>query len=238
MTRFASASRELVVDKTARWLQKTLAYQFQNPELLVEAMTHRSMGRRNNERLEYLGDAVLDFVVSDIVFTQWPDASEGALSRLRASLVKDAHLAEVAASIALGEHVLLGSGEKKAGGHRRGSILADALEALFGAIYIDSGFSAADKVIRILFEGLAKGLPDSETLKDPKTRLQESLQGNGHALPIYNLNNASGEAHKPIFEVSCCVDAMQFKTLGYGSTRRDAEQEAAAAMLDEIDKAQ
>lgn len=226
------------MDKTARWLQKTLAYQFQDPTLLEEAMTHRSAGRRNNERLEFLGDAVLDFVVSDIVFSQRREASEGGLSRLRASLVKDIHLAEVAATIGLGEHLILGSGEKKSGGHRRGSILADALEALFGAIYVDAGFAAADEVIRKLFTRLAKELPDSEDLKDPKSRLQESLQGDGYSLPVYNMEKASGEAHRPAFEVSCTVDALQLKTPGFGSTRRDAEQEAAAAMLDAINKAQ
>jgi len=222
------------VDKTAKWLQKTLAYQFQDPALLEEALTHRSAARRNNERLEFLGDAVLDFVVSDIVFQQRPDANEGDLSRLRASLVKDTHLAEVAASIGLGEHIILGSGEKKTGGHRRGSILADALEALFAAIYMDGGFPAAEQVIRGIFETLAAELPDSDSLKDPKTRLQEFLQADGYALPVYNMEKASGKAHKPVFEVSCRIDALETSTLGIGSTRRNAEQQAAAAMLEKV----
>jgi ribonuclease-3 len=139
------------VDKTAEWLHKTFAYQFKDSSLLEEALTHRSMGRRNNERLEFLGDAVLDFVISDMVFRQRPTEDEGALSRLRASLVKDTRLAEIAASIGLGEFLLLGSGEKKSGGHRRGSILADAVEAIFGAIFVDSGLAAADEAIRRIF---------------------------------------------------------------------------------------
>ncbi len=223
------------MDKTAKWLQKTLAYQFQDPALLEEALTHRSAGRRNNERLEFLGDAVLDFVVSDIVFQLRPEADEGDLSRLRASLVKDTHLAEVAADIGIGEHLILGSGEKKSGGHRRGSILADALEALFAAIYVDAGFVAAEKVIRHLFTELAANLPDSESLKDPKTRLQELLQSGGHPLPAYKLVKSSGQAHKPVFEVSC--ETLQNRTPGRGTTRRDAEQEAAAAMLVELSEA-
>jgi len=219
------------VDKTARWLQKTLAYQFQDPALLKEALTHRSAARRNNERLEFLGDAVLDFVVSDIVCQQRPDANEGDLSRLRASLVKDTHLAEVAAAIGLGEHIILGSGEKKTGGHRRGSILADALEALLAAIYRDGGFVAAENVIRGLFAPLAAELPDSESLKDPKTRLQEFLQADGYALPAYRMEKSSGKAHKPVFEVSCRIEALQLSTAGRGSSRRDAEQQAATEML-------
>jgi ribonuclease-3 len=226
------------VDKTAKWLQQTLAYEFQDPALLEEALTHRSAARRNNERLEFLGDAVLDFVVSDIVFQCRPEADEGDLSRLRASLVKDVHLAEVAASIGLGEHIILGSGEKKSGGHRRGSILADALEALFAAIYIDAGFAAAEKVIRGLFADLAAALPDSEELKDPKTRLQEILQSDGYPVPNYTLEKSSGQAHKPVFEVSCGIGALQSQTLGYGTTRRHAEQEAAAAMLVKLTEGQ
>lgn len=225
------------MEKSAKWLRQTLAYQFQDPALFEEALTHRSASRCNNERLEFLGDAVLDFVVSEIVFQERPDANEGDLSRLRASLVKDTRLSEVAASIGLGEHIILGSGEKKTGGHRRGSILADALEALFAAIYVDGGFRAAEKVIRGLFETLAAELPDSEALKDPKTRLQEFLQADGYALPVYNIEQARGKAHKPVFEVSCSIDALQISTLGSGSTRRHAEQQAAAAMLDKVIKA-
>ena len=155
---------------------------------------------------------------------------------MRASLVKDIHLAEVAASIGLGEHIILGSGEKKTGGHRRGSILADALEALFAAIYVDAGFTAAEKVIRKLFETLAAELPDPESLKDPKTRLQEFLQADGYSLPVYTMEKSSGKAHKPVFEVSCRIDAREIRTMGSGSTRRNADQQAAAAMLEKVVK--
>ena len=226
------------MDKTAEWLHKTFAYQFKDSSLLEEALTHRSMGRRNNERLEFLGDAVLDFVVSDMVFRKRPTADEGALSRLRASLVKDTRLAEIAASIGLGEFLLLGSGEKKSGGHRRGSILADAVEAIFGAIFVDAGFAAADEAIRRIFGSLVDDLPDSDELKDPKTRLQEYLQGSGFALPVYQMEKVSGQAHKQRFEVSCSADELKLRSLGSGTTRRDAEQEAAANMLIQTEKAQ
>ena len=205
--------------------------------LLQEALTHRSAARQNNERLEFLGDAVLDFVVSDLVFQNKPDADEGDLSRWRASLVNDVHLGEVAASIGLGEHLILGSGEKKTGGNRRGSILADALEAIFAAIYVDSGFAAADGVIRRLFGPLTEDLPCAEDLKDPKTRLQELLQADGYELPLYKMEKVTGKAHKQAFEVSCYVAALDLTTPGHGSARRDAEQDAAAAMIDRIKKA-
>jgi len=225
------------VEETAAWLQKTFAYQFQDSSLLEEALTHRSVGRRNNERLEFLGDAVLDFVVSAMVFEKRPQADEGDLSRLRASLVRDVRLAEIAATFGLGDHLILGSGEMKSGGHRRGSIQADALEAIFGAIYIDAGFPAANEVIRRVFRSLVDELPDSEELKDPKTRLQEYLQGRGYALPVYQMEKVSGLAHKQSFEVSCCVDELTLGSMGRGTTRRDAEQEAAARMLTQIEKA-
>ncbi len=234
---FVPMQRESIVDKSADWLQKTLGYEFQNPALFQEALTHRSAARRNNERREFLGDAVLDFVVSELVFQNKPDANEGDLSRWRASLVNDAHLAELAASIGLGEHLILGSGEKKTGGNRRGSILADALEAIFAAVYVDAGFTAAEGVIRRLFGPLSENLPDAEELKDPKTRLQELLQADGYDLPIYKMEKVTGKAHKQSFEVSCRVMALDFTTQGHGSARRDAEQDAAAAMIARIKNA-
>jgi ribonuclease-3 len=225
------------VDNTAEWLLKTFAYQFQDLSLLEDALTHRSVGRRNNERLEFLGDAILDFVVSDMIFRNRPEADEGDLSRLRASLVKDTRLAEIAASIGLGEYLILGSGERKSGAQRRGSILADALEAIFGAIYLDAGFAAVDNVIRRVFGALVNDLPDSEELKDPKSRLQEFLQGSGYALPEYRVETVSGEAHKQLFDVSCSAEELQLIARGHGTTRRDAEQEAAANMLSQIEAA-
>ena len=231
------ARRESIVVKTAEWLQKTFAYQFQDISLLEDALTHRSVGRRNNERLEFLGDAILDFVVSDMIFMSRPAADEGDLSRLRASLVKDTRLAEIAASIGLGEYLILGSGEKKSGAQRRGSILADAVEAIFGAIYLDAGFAAVDDVIRRVFGTLVAELPDSEALKDPKSRLQEFLQGSGYALPVYRVETVSGEAHEQLFEVSCRAQEMKLISKGHGTTRRDAEQVAAAGILSQIEAA-
>ena len=223
-----------MVDKAAKWLKESLGYEFSDHTLLAQALTHRSAANRNNERLEFLGDAVLDFVVSDIVFERHPDADEGELSRLRASLVRDSTLAELATEIALGEHLILGAGERRSGGHQRASILADALEAIFGAIFLDKGFDAARSVVRAAFEERANRLPDPDELKDPKTRLQEWLQGDGHALPSYTTEQISGKAHRQVFDVSCRIAAFDLVTRGRGLSRRDADQDAASNMLAEL----
>ncbi len=164
------------MEKAESWLDKTLHYRFHDASLLTQALTHRSANGSNNERLEFLGDAVLDFVISDAVFKRRPDASEGDLSKLRASLVKDTSLAKLAADLGIGEHLILGSGERKTGGHRRESILADALEAIFGAVFLDSGFAAATEIIERVYARRLEELPDAEDLRDAKTRLQEWLQ--------------------------------------------------------------
>lgn len=202
----------------------------------MQALTHRSAARRNLERLEFLGDAVLDFVISEIVYRLHTDADEGELSRLRASLVRDSTLAEIASEIELGSHLILGPGEKKSGGHRRASILADSLEAIFGAIYLDAGFEAAEAVISRLFAGRAQELPEPDALKDPKTRLQERLQGDGYALPDYTTVKVSGKAHRQVFDVSCSIAELDLVTRGQAMTRRDAEQEAASKMLEALDR--
>jgi ribonuclease-3 len=225
------------LDKAAAWLKISLDYEFAHAELLDEALTHRSATHRSasglsNERLEFLGDAVLDFVISHAVYVRRPAAPEGDLSRLRASLVKDTSLARIATVLGLGEHLNLGSGERKTGGHHRASILADALEALFGAIYLDRGFDAAEKVILHVFREWLDTLPDSEDLKDPKTRLQELLQGEGHELPLYTVTRVAGQQHRQTFEVACKVAALDITSTGSGSSRRSAEQAAAAAMLE------
>jgi ribonuclease-3 len=218
----------------ARWLKENFDYEFEDAALLECALTHRSADGTNNERLEFLGDAVLDFVVSDMVYTRYPDAREGELSRLRASLVRDSTLADIATSLGLGDHLILGAGELKSGGFRRASILADALEAIFGAIYVDSGFEAADATIRRLLNDRADCLPAVEELKDPKTRLQERLQADGYSLPCYETEAVSGKAHKQVFDVVCSVPALQRQTRGRGRSRRDAEQDAAMRMLAEL----
>lgn len=224
------------MDKATTWLKKSLAYTFSDEHLLRQALTHRSANGPNNERLEFLGDAVLQVIVSDVVFEKKPDASEGQLSRLRSSVVRDVALADVALSLGLGEHLILGSGEKKSGGHRRDSILADTLEAIFGAVYLDAGFDAARQVICTAYGERLQNMPDGADLRDPKSRLQELLQGRGLALPVYAMENVTGKAHKQSFEVSCAIPELKATTIGQGSTRRDAEQEAALVMLSTIGK--
>ena len=219
------------MEKAETWLDKTLHYRFQDASLLIRALTHRSASGTNNERLEFLGDAVLDFVISDAVFKRRPDANEGDLSKLRASLVKDTSLAKLAADLGIGEHLVLGSGERKTGGHRRESILADALEAIFGAVFLDSGFAAAAEIIERVFAQRLEDLPDAEDLRDAKTRLQEWLQARQMGLPEYDLAEVTGKAHKQTFEVSCSVTGVPGSTSGSGTTRRNAEQESAEKML-------
>ena len=219
------------MEKAESWLHKTLHYRFKDAGLFHQALTHRSAAGRNNERLEFLGDAVLDFVISEAVYNARPEAPEGDLSKLRSSLVKDATLAQIASDIGLGEYLVLGSGERKTGGHRRESILADALEAIFGAVYLDSGFPAAKKIIDRVFSNRLESLPKADDLRDPKTRLQEWLQARQMGLPDYDLIEVTGQAHKQRFEVSCTVREPTDETRGISTTRRKAEQKAAADML-------
>jgi len=219
------------LDKTAAWLKATLDYEFVNEAYLTQALTHRSMTGANNERLEFLGDAVLDTVISESVFRAFPDGAEGDLSRLRSFLVKDKALAELATELGVGEWINLGPGERKAGGHRRTSILADALEALFGAVYLDSGFDAAAAIIRKAYGDRLRKLPDPRELRDPKTRLQEYLQSRRLALPVYAVRKVSGKAHKQHFSVDCSIADLDLTTSGSGASRREAEQVAARSML-------
>ena len=226
------------MDKAAAWLAEQLAYRFSDETLLKRALTHRSApGKKSNERLEFLGDSVLQMAVSEFLFSERPDASEGRLSRLRSSLVKDSTLASIARELDLGSHLILGSGEKKSGGHRRASILADSMEALFGAVYLDAGFEAARQVIFRAYGERIEKLPRGQDLRDPKSRLQEYLQARKIAVPVYEMENVSGEAHKQHFEYSCSVPALEQRTVGEGRSRRAAEQAAAMAMLDRLDAA-
>jgi len=220
-----------VASKAETWLQTTLGYRFNDAYLLQQALTHRSCPGDNNERLEFLGDAVLDVVIAEVVFRTHANAPEGDLSRLRASLVKDTSLAELSSSLGLGDHLVLGGGERKSGSHRRESILADALEAIFGAVYLDAGFEAARSVIERAFGDRLTNLPSVDELQDPKTRLQEWLQARTLGLPSYELASVSGKAHQQKFEVSCSVRDGTTMTIGSGTTRRNAEQESAEKML-------
>ena len=218
------------MESAERWLNKTLGYEFNDVRLLQQALTHRSAPGSSNERLEFLGDAVLDIVISEALYHSLPDAPEGDLSRLRASLVRDTSLAGIAADLGMGEQLILGSGERKTGGHRRQSILADALEALFGAVYLDSGFDRAAGLIRRVFRDKLDDLPHAEDLRDPKTRLQEWLQARGATPPEYALVKVTGKAHQQPFEVRCTVPGHE-PARGEGRSRRSAEQKAARRML-------
>jgi ribonuclease-3 len=202
----------------AAWLLEALDYECRDPALLEAALTHRSAGGPHNERLEFLGDAVLNCVVARMIFREFASADEGDLSRFRASLVSGEALAVIAAEVHLGDQLRLGSGELKSGGFRRKSILADTLEALFGAIYLDGGFEAAARVIERLFVPRLDRLPSAAELKDPKTRLQELLQSKGLPLPAYAVETVSGEAHNQSFEVSCSVEVLGLK--GVAPSRR------------------
>ena len=219
----------------AKWLRDRLEIVPHEMALFEAAFTHRSApGRINNERLEFLGDAVLNLLAAELLYQRFPAASEGDLSRLRARLVSTTPLAEAAQSLGLGDELRLGSGELKTGGFRRESILADALEALIGAVYLDAGLEAARAVVARFCEPLIDTLPPPEDLKDPKTRLQELLQGRGLALPEYRVEQVSGEPHLQHFSVRCEVPELHIATAGEGSSRRRAEQDAAQRVLDSL----
>ena len=207
-------------------------YRFEDPQLLREALTHRSAGVGNNERLEFLGDSVLNLVIAMRLYETHPTAQEGDLSRMRARLVRGSTLAEVATGINLGQRIMLGEGELKSGGFRRASILADAFEALLGAVFIDGGYRACRRVILSLFDPLIETLPDADDLKDPKTRLQEWLQARGRALPQYSLVGEEGADHAKNFHVVCRLSDDGTEVQQTGRSRRKAEQAAAARVLE------
>ncbi len=211
-----------------------IPYHFQDPELLALALTHRSVGRLNNERLEFLGDSILNFVVSARLFDLKADNDEGELSRLRARVVRGDTLAELAVGLKLGDYIRLGEGEMKSGGFKRDSILADTLEAIIGAIFLDGGFESCKVVIWHICDPIIARLPDANELKDPKTRLQEWLQGQGYSLPQYSLLSEEGPPHKKMFLVQCSGEAAGIKVTGKGGSRRKAEQAAAGAALEII----
>jgi ribonuclease III len=222
------------MDWPVQWVRDRLGYEVREVALFSAALTHRSAARPHNERLEFLGDAVLNLSIAEHLYRGNPQANEGDLSRLRASLVSSPPLAEIAAQIGLGEVLRLGSGELKTGGFRRESILADALEALFGAIYLDAGLGEAQRVIFALFGQRLANLPATDELKDSKTRLQEHLQSRGLPLPAYEVVRTEGEIHAQTFWVRCEVSTLGREATGQGLSRRRAEQEAAAMMLREI----
>jgi ribonuclease-3 len=215
-------------------LSRALAHEFGNVELLEAALTHRSAGSGNNERLEFVGDAVLGLVIAEALHQRRPQAPEGELTRLRAALVKKSTLAEIAATLRLGDYLRLGAGERKSGGFRRASILADALEALFGAVYLDAGYDAARACILGLLGPRLDDLPAAGDVKDSKSRLQELLQARGLARPTYAIECIEGEPHQQLFTVRAEVKQMGLTELGEGSSRQDAEQESARRLLERI----
>lgn len=219
------------------WVRAELGYEPRDPALFRAALTHRSAPGPNNERLEFLGDAVLNLVVAHHLYVSFPEASEGDLSRLRARVVSGEPLAEVAASLKLGEALQLGSGELKTGGFRRQSILSDAFEAVCGALYLDGGLAVAETFIARMLAPRIAALPAPHELKDAKTRLQEYLQSRGLTLPRYKVERVEGEAHEQTFHVTCEVPVLRLSASGSGSSRRRAEQEAAERILSAVNDA-
>lgn len=213
-----------------------IGHTFGTPGLLAQALTHRSAGSPHNERLEFLGDGLVNLFMAEALYLHWPGADEGALTRGRAELVRESALAVIARTLALGERLTMGPGEMKTGGHRRDSILADALEAVVAAIYLDAGFETCRSVVTPWFLESIKALPPPHKVgKDAKTRLQEWLQGRQKPLPVYELVSESGEEHAKMFRVSCTLTTPALVTEGEGHSRRAAEQVAADGALAVID---
>jgi ribonuclease III len=215
-------------------LTERLGYQFKTTALLVQALTHRSFAANNNERLEFLGDSALNFIVAHQLFQRFSKLPEGDLSRLRAQLVKESTLSEIALSLELGDALKLGEGELKSAGWRRPSILADALEAIIGAVYLDGGFTSVETLILKLYQDKLANIDPKLIDKDPKSQLQEYLQGKKIDLPDYKVVSINGEAHAQIFKIECIIEKYDISTLGEGTSRRIAEQQAAQLALEKI----
>jgi ribonuclease-3 len=217
-------------------LSQKLKYKFQHPKLLTVALTHRSKSGEHNERLEFLGDAVVNFVIAELLYQQFPKATEGELSRWRATLVNRDTLADLAKEFELGRYLFLGPGEMRSGGSERQSILSCAMEAIIGAVYLDQGFDAARAKINDWYDPLLQSLSSAASHKDPKTLLQEHLQSLRLPLPLYAVEEIEGEAHQQLFTIGCQVEGITQKTFGKGTSRRRAEQNAALSMLEMMKK--
>lgn len=215
-------------------LSKRLGYSFNDQTLLVQALTHRSAKGNHNERLEFLGDSILGFVIAEALFTQFPNENEGDLTRMRSSLVKGVTLAEIARSFGLGEYLILGPGELKSGGHRRDSILEDAIEAIIGAVYLDSTIETCKSLVLSWFEQRLLAIKPGQNQKDPKTRLQEYLQGRRIPLPQYEVIDTKGQSHNQEFTVRCTTSEITTDVISKGTSRRKAEQAAAQKVLEII----
>jgi ribonuclease-3 len=216
---------------TLNRLSKRIGYTFTQPELLIQALTHRSAKGQHNERLEFLGDSILGFVIAEALFEQFPKHHEGDLTRMRSSLVKGVTLAEIGRDFNLGEHLILGPGELKSGGHRRESILEDAIEAIIGAVYLDSNIVQCKQLILSWFAQRLSSIKPGNEQKDPKTRLQEYLQGRKIPLPVYDVIDTSGQSHNQSFTVSCITEVVNTEVIAKGTSRRKAEQAAAQQVL-------
>ncbi|MDA9825895.1 ribonuclease III [Porticoccaceae bacterium] len=219
-----------------RQLEERLQYQFRDPELLSLALSHRSCGSSNNERLEFLGDSILGVTVTDFLYHQFPQAREGDLSRMRSQIVRAESLAQVAKKLQLGPELSLGPGEMKSGGQRRDSILGDTVEALIGAVYLDTGIDAARGAVNNWFKELLAAASDAQPVKDAKTALQEWLQQRSKPVPQYELVNTGGEAHSRLFTVSCKIDQVDKTISATASSRRKAEQLVAEQLLSELEQ--
>ena len=219
-------------------LEQALGHVFKSPGLLQTALTHRSHSSPHNERLEFLGDSVLNATIARCLFDLFPDLPEGDLSRLRANLVRQDSLHRLARQLSLGNFLRLGEGELKSGGCKRPSILADALEALFGAVWLDAGCEAAGAVISRLYADMLTEITPGQPIKDAKTRLQEWLQGRHLPLPRYSLSATEGQAHAQQFHMACDIEALSVRTEGFGGSRRAAEQMAAERALEELNRLQ
>lgn len=221
---------------TQQQLAKRLTYSFTNDGLLTQALTHRSYSAHNNERLEFLGDGALNFIIANQLYQRFPKLPEGDLSRLRAQMVKEATLSEIAFTLNIGDALKLGEGELKSAGWRRPSILADALEAIIGAIYLEGGFAAAEAFVLNLYANKLDTIDPKVIDKDPKSLLQELLQGKKIAVPEYTVTRLEGEAHAQLFVVDCWIEKLNIRTVGEGASRRIAEQQAAQHALIEYEK--
>lgn len=219
----------------ANRLQRKLGYQFNKSELMTLALTHRSANGTHNERLEFLGDSILSFVIADDLYHRFPNVDEGDMSRMRATLVRGKTLAELGREFELGNHLLLGPGELKSGGFRRDSILADCVEAIIGAIYLDSDIEKVRSIVLDWYQSRLETIQPGVNQKDPKTRLQECLQGRRLPLPAYTVTNVHGEAHNQEFTVQCEVTGLDKPVVGKGGSRRKAEQAAAELALQQLE---
>ncbi len=215
-------------------LQASIGHEFKNKALLGQALTHRSYGQPNNERLEFLGDSILNCVIAVLLFEKYPALDEGDLSRLRSNLVKQQTLHEIAQRLSLGTVMRMGDGEQKSGGQKRPSMLADCVEAVIGAVFLDAGFDAAAGVIRQQYQAVLDAMNPNTLGKDAKTLLQEFLQGKKISLPVYTVVATLGAAHNQVFEVECAIQKLNVKVLGSGGSRRAAEQAAAKAAMSQI----